>query len=147
MFVGETLLYETGRVANILWLLLLHWLHVNHLTLLLRLGRCVHLTLVLADKLSRGLRAFSDLEERMLRMNSILLTVLAKVIIVTDRAHVADTYNRTSLTTIASDAFMLGVVLLDLLIVQVVGEHGAETTVTVLLNFLTDHRCHVRKLL
>lgn len=141
MFVGETFLNKTGRVANTFWLLLLYWL----LTLLLRLGRCVHLTLVLADKLGRGLGAFSDLEKRVLRMNSILLTILAEVIIMTDRAHVADTYNRTNLTTIASDAFMPSVILLDLLVIQVVCEHGAETVVTVLLNFLTDHRCYVRK--
>lgn len=83
----------------------------------------------------------------MLAGKAILLTFLAEVSVGADRAHVTNTDDRVSVTAVADDLIMAGLLLLSLLIIKIVGEHLAEAVVAVVLNFLSDDLGDCRKLL
>lgn len=101
----------------------------------------------LTDKLCRGLFLLTDLEEGVLGMDSILLTLLAEVAVGTDRAHVADATDRIGLAAIADDLFVESSILLLLLIDKVVREHTAEALVAELLDLLAHNCLNLRQLL
>lgn len=95
----------------------------------------------------RGLRLLADFEKWVLRVDAILLTILAEVSICADRAHVANTDNRVGITAVADDFLVLGIFLLNLLILEIVSEHLLEAVVTVFLNFLSNDSGNCRKFL
>lgn len=72
---------------------------------LLRASRLTQIV-ILAHDASRSLLGLSDLEHRVLLMNAFSLTVLANVIVVIDRAHVANAPNRSHFTAIANIGFV-----------------------------------------
>jgi hypothetical protein len=76
------------------------------------------LSSVLADKLQRILGGMTDLQKWVVGVDAGLFAVLAKVLVVADRAHVADTTNRELLAAIALDAIEDSVFLVLLLFDQ-----------------------------
>jgi len=103
--------------------------------------------LILADQLGRGLAGLADLEQRVLRVNTRSLTVLAEVGIGVDRAHVAQAFDGVHIATITCDSLVNSLVLILSLLLNMFGEHLLEGGVAVLLNFLTDHSGNCRQLL
>lgn len=101
----------------------------------------------LANQLGWGLRLFADFKERMLSMNTIPFAFLTEIGIGANRAHETDSFDRSSITSVADDFVVDSLFLLDLLVVEVVSEHILEAGVAVVLNFLTNHSCNGGELL
>ena len=95
--------------------------------------------LVLADQLRGGMLGFAHLEQRVVRVDSSLLTVLAEIKVSALSALISNTRDGRHGAAIADDVFKDCVALILLLLNQVFLEHGLELRGAVLTNFLTDH--------
>mmetsp|Transcript_13524 Transcript_13524/g.9533 ORF Transcript_13524/g.9533 Transcript_13524/m.9533 type:complete len:261 (-) Transcript_13524:506-1288(-) len=97
----------------------------------------IHLNLrarfVLADNLNGSLIRFSNFQKRMLVIHS-LLTLLTKVIIVTDCAHVADTDNRTNVAVVTDKILVNNLGLSFFLLSNTVNKHTSELVSAVFLD-------------
>lgn len=104
--------------------------------------------MILADDLLRSLFDLSDLHKGVLTAgNAILFAGLTEVSVSTDCAHVTNSFDRISITSVTGDSFMDNLTLLLLLFLNVVEEHIAEGFLAVVLDLLTHDRSNSGKLL